>query len=111
VCGGIGIHSWYLPVMQYSSYIPIPSVQTLLYHKNEIISGGVGNIRESNLYSWSQEGKPLTATKTSIPSIFSISKYQNGHDIVFAVCGVSDKVELFSSSQFLPLFYSMSLSV
>jgi len=109
--GGIGIHSWYLPVMQYSSYIPIPSVQTLFYHKNEIISGGVGNLQESNIYSWSQEGKPIAASKTSIPSIFSISKYQSGHDIVFAVCGVSDRVELFSSSQFLPLIYSTSLPV
>jgi THO complex subunit 6 len=109
--GGIVIHSWYLPVMQYSSYIPIPSVQTLLYHKNEIISAGIGNNVESNLFSWSQEGKPLSATKTSILSIFSISKYQNGHDTVFAVSGVSDKVDLFSSSQFLPLIYSMSLSV
>jgi THO complex subunit 6 len=109
--GGIGIHSWYLPVMQYSSYIPIPGVQTLIYHNNEIISGGIGNLQESNLYSWSQEGKPLTATKTSIPSIFSISKYQKDQDIVFAVCGVSDKVELFTSSPFLSLIYSMALPV
>jgi THO complex subunit 6 len=112
VCGGgIGIHSWYLPAMQYSSYIPIPGVQSLIYHKNEIISGGIGNLQESNLYSWSQEGKPLTATKTSIPSIFSVSKYQKDQETVFAVCGVSDKVELFSSPPFLSLIYSMALPI
>jgi THO complex subunit 6 len=112
VCGGgIGIHSWFLPVMQYSSYVPIPGVQSLIYHKNEIISGGVGNLQESNLYSWSQEGKPLTATKTSIPSIFSISKYQKDQETVFAVCGVSYKVELFTSSPFLSLIYSMALPI
>jgi THO complex subunit 6 len=111
-CGGFkGIHMWYLPAMQYTSYIPLPNVQSLLYHQNEILSGGNGTLQESNLYTWSQDGKPVSQIKTSIPSIYSMSKYQNGSDSLIAVCGASEKIELYSSSAFLPLHFSLTLTV
>jgi THO complex subunit 6 len=111
-CGGFkGVHMWYLPAMQYTSYIPLPNVQTLLCHQNAILSGGNGTLQESNLYIWSQDGKPVSQIKTSIPSIYSLSKYQNGSDSLIAVCGASEKIELYSSSAFLPLHFSLSLSV
>jgi len=105
--GGSGIHFWYIPLLQYCSYIPIPNIQSLLYVGDDIISGGNGTIHESQLNIWTQDGKLKSQIKTSNPSIYSIAKQQNNE--VIATCGVADRINIYSSTQFIHFHQIFSL--
>lgn len=70
VCGGVGLHAWYLKFPKYSTYVPIPSVQSILWSKGRILTGG----NESNVYQITIDGKAKIYSEASSKSIYSLQE-------------------------------------